>query len=69
MLTLSRRTGESIIIFTSDGAIVVYLRTVEGPERCKIGIQAPASVKILRSELLTDTQKEELRHEAGNTHA
>lgn len=47
MLVLSRKVEETIII---DGQIEIQVIRVEG-NRVKLGIRAPQSVKILRSEL------------------
>lgn len=51
MLVLTRTRGESIVIQTTDGPIeVVVTRVLDG--RVKIGINAPDTVKILRTELI-----------------
>lgn len=47
MLVLSRKAGEKLVI---DGNITVEIIRVNG-NRITIGIEAPANVKILRSEL------------------
>ena len=48
MLVLSRKPGEKVVI---DGGITVTVVEVSGG-RVKIGIEAPADVAILRSELV-----------------
>ena len=53
MLILSRYEGESLILKTSDGEIVVSLQQTKG-NSAKIGIEAPESVLVLREELLPD---------------
>ena len=50
MLVLSRKTNESIVI---DGGIRISVIAVYG-SRVRLGIEAPDSVRILRSELLSD---------------
>lgn len=49
MLVISRKTGESVVIGNS---LVVISESRNGV--VKLAIQAPADVKILRSELLTE---------------
>ncbi len=51
MLKLTRREGESITLFTSDGPIEVWVSSIEG-RQTRVGIDAPQSVNIVRSELL-----------------
>ena len=51
MLVLTRTRGESIVIQTTDGPIeVVVTRVLDS--RVKIGINAPDTVKILRTEII-----------------
>ena len=52
MLVLGRNVSESINIYTSDGLIQVRLVSVAG-QQARIGIEAPASVNIVRSEVDT----------------
>jgi carbon storage regulator len=54
MLVLTRKVGESIHI--GDG-IVITLVEVDA-KSCRIGIQAPASVPVYRSEVYTRIQEE-----------
>jgi carbon storage regulator len=54
MLVLSRKPGQSIII---DGAIRVTIVAVDG-DRVRVGIEAPASVDILRAELVSAVSSE-----------
>ena len=51
MLVVGRREGESIIIETTDGEIVVSLERLQGTQ-ARIGIEAPEQVKVLREELI-----------------
>lgn len=55
MLLLDRKEGESFVLLTSDGEIVVTVierrRTRYGP-RFRLGISAPESVRVVRRELL-----------------
>jgi carbon storage regulator len=53
MLVLSRRTGESIII---DGRIVVTVTEIRG-DKVRIGVTAPADVRIDRREIHELRQK------------
>lgn len=48
MLVLSRKVNETIVI---DGRITLEVLQVQG-DRIRVGIQAPAEVKILRGELM-----------------
>lgn len=48
MLVLSRKLGEKIVIDTD---ITITVVEVQG-NRVKLGIQAPANVRVLRQELL-----------------
>lgn len=53
MLVLGRKVGESLVLDTSDGRItitVVYRDDQHG--KMRLGIDAPLSVSIKRSELL-----------------
>lgn len=52
MLVLGRNVSQSINIYTSDGLIQVRLTSVAG-QQARIGIEAPASVDIVRSEVDT----------------
>jgi Carbon storage regulator (could also regulate swarming and quorum sensing) len=55
MLVLSRKEGESFYI--GDDICVTVVRTSD--EKCRIGIEAPEDVKILRKELFRKkTEKE-----------
>ena len=47
LLTLSRKVGEAILIDKDIRIVVVAIRKGQ----CKIGIQAPEGVNILRAEL------------------
>jgi carbon storage regulator len=54
MLILTRRIGEKILV----GQDIVIQVTEIGETRCRIGIVAPAAIKILREELSRDERKE-----------
>lgn len=56
MLVLSRKIGEKIVI---NGNIVVEVVKVQG-NRITLGIDAPSSVKILRSELKQHEEKKQM---------
>jgi carbon storage regulator len=61
MLILTRRVGEAVLI---DGGIrIVVLGTDGGGVR--LGIEAPASVGIVREEVLRRTSEEEVGGEEG----
>lgn len=49
MLVLTRKLGESIVV---GGNIVVSIQSILS-NRVKLGIQAPAKVRVMRSELKT----------------
>jgi carbon storage regulator len=49
MLVLMRKTNESIVI---DGRITITILKVKG-NRIQIGIEAPSSIKVKRSELVS----------------
>lgn len=51
MLCLKRRTGERIVLMTSDGRVTVQVYDIDRGT-VKLGIDAPQAVKILREELL-----------------
>lgn len=50
MLVLTRRHDESLIFETAQGPIEVVLLKVR-PNSCRLGINAPATVKVIRKEL------------------
>ncbi|MBY0228979.1 MAG: carbon storage regulator [Gemmataceae bacterium] len=60
MLVLSRKAGQSLMI---EGGITVTLMEVEGG-RVRLGIEAPASVRILRSELVASLANESKESQA-----
>jgi len=57
MLVLRRRTNERLVIYTSDGPIVIKA-SEHSDSIVKFAIQAPDSIRILREELLTRDQLE-----------
>jgi len=50
LLALTRKSGQSIILTTSDGDIAVYIQGVHGPQ-VSVAIDAPQDVGIWRNEL------------------
>lgn len=66
MLSLTRKAGESILIYPGDipegmtvaelfedGPIEIMVVQTR-PNQCKIGIDAPRELKIVRDEIMTD---------------
>jgi carbon storage regulator len=56
MLVLTRRVGEKIVI---DGNIVVTVCQIRGYQQCRIGIEAPKEMPILREELIDERHEPE----------
>lgn len=52
MLVLTRCVGESILCQLPDGQELIFTIARNDPGRVRVGIQAPRSVNILRTELL-----------------
>ena len=52
MLALTRNRGESIVCRTRSGEEIT-ITVIECGGRCKLAIDAPQSVRILREELIT----------------
>ena len=53
-LTLARSSGESITLQTAFGeTIVIYFDAIH-TKQCKVSIEAPLDVNIVRTELLDD---------------
>jgi carbon storage regulator len=50
MLVLTRRPGEMIRLYTSDGVIEIYLNDCN-QNQAKIGFVAPDEVEIIRAEV------------------
>ena len=48
MSILSRREGESLTLETADGPVEIVLLEYTGGQTC-VGVDAPQSVKVLRS--------------------
>jgi len=61
MLILSRKPGDAVLI---DGAIRVVVLSVDGGG-VRLGIDAPASVGIVREEIAKDVAAENARAGAG----
>ena len=64
MLVIGRRVGESIVIVTSEGQITVTV-TAAWTGRANVGIDAPANVAILRSELVRTKEDAAVRPAAS----
>lgn len=54
MLTYSLRHFEALLITLPDGRVVRLTVADVDRGRCRIGVSAPADVKILRQELIAD---------------
>jgi carbon storage regulator len=50
MLSLTRRPNESITLYTSDGIVEILVSQIKG-NQARIGIEAPKSINIVRSEI------------------
>lgn len=50
MLSLTRRPNESITLHTSDGVVKITLSQIKG-NQARIGIGAPKSITIVRTEI------------------
>ncbi len=51
MLVLSRKSGESVVIVSPQGALVEVFVTKIDDNQAKIGIEAPTDFKIFRREI------------------
>lgn len=52
MLTLTRKEGESIVLYTETGhRVLVKFDRITGEDRARISIDAPEQITILREEL------------------
>ena len=54
MLVLSRKEGESITLIMPNGENICIVLTEYAGKQTKVGIDAPPSVQILRSELVEE---------------
>lgn len=54
MLTLTRRSGERIQITTPDGTEIWIRVTETRPNKCRLSVDAPAGVRVLREELVAE---------------
>ena len=63
MLVLSRREGQSLLIGTD---VTVVILGVKG-RQVRVGIAAPKSTAIYRTEILPDTQRDERPPDALST--
>lgn len=57
MLILTRKIEQSVTISHPDGPITVMLVGIARNDRASIGIDAPQSVEILRTELLDEAAR------------
>ncbi len=57
MLILSRRAGDSLMI---DGGVRIVVLGVEGTS-VRLGIDAPADVRVMRGEILKQVERENER--------
>jgi carbon storage regulator len=57
MLVLSRKLNEKIVI---DGDIVITVAKIEGGQ-VRVGIEAPAQIKVYREEVLDRSRREATR--------
>jgi carbon storage regulator CsrA len=53
MLVLTRKRNEKLVLMTSDGPVEVQLTQIRG-DAVRLGITAPATVKVLRGELVDE---------------
>lgn len=63
MLILSRRKGESIVI---DGDVRIVVLGIDGKGAVRLGVEAPADVRILRGEIVSQVESENQRATAGD---
>ncbi len=56
MLVLSRKLSQKVILNTSDGDITLVIVGITG-NQVRLGMEAPKSVSIRRSELADRTEK------------
>lgn len=61
MLSLSRKRKQSIVMTTKDGEIIV----VHFADSCRIAVDAPKSVQIMRGELCKEDLNDGEEREAG----
>ena len=52
MLVLTRKLGESITCTLPDGSVIVLTLVEVRGDKARIGIDAPKSVQVLRTELI-----------------
>ena len=57
MLVLSRKTKEPTTLQTQEGIITIYIKNIKG-RQVKVGVDAPQSVAVDRTELLAVSSKE-----------
>jgi carbon storage regulator CsrA len=51
MLVLSRKRNESVVLTLEDGRIITFTIVDQGPARTRLGIEAPPTVQVDRSEV------------------
>jgi len=58
MLCLTRKVGERILLFTTDGVITIALGSAH-PKKAKLAIDAPKQVVVVRADLLDEKAVQE----------
>jgi carbon storage regulator CsrA len=66
-LVLSRHEGERLLLETTEGQIVI--KVVKVNSAVKLAVSAPASVRILREELLSNQRKCAESEKANESHS
>lgn len=61
MLILSRRSGESVVL---DGGIEIKVTEING-DKVRLGIAAPASIKVYRKELYSTIKENQSAAQRG----
>lgn len=61
MLVLARKKNESIILTVDDKVIKITVTSIEGSFKCRIGIDAPRDVVIMREELIENAENNQTK--------
>jgi len=69
MLVLVRKPKDRIYIDTAEGRITVALLSIDGPYRAHIGVEAPASVNVLRDNAQLTSARGVTAHAASRQHS
>ena len=67
MLVLSRKRGETVVL--KHGEVTITVVVVDAVGRCRIGIQAPREVAVIRGELTAAWRIEDKPDKGGTLHA